>query len=389
MLSLKRCFKIKPLNRLTAAGGCVGRSQADGGVCQRGAAWFDDGRGPGAGHEPVSGQPAGAATGAGRGVTLLHRSTRKLALTEAGQRYHAQCAAMCAAAEQARAELAAARDAPSGELRMSATVGFARHVSPALGAMLAQYPSLRLRLLVDDAPLISSTPGWTWRCALAAWPIRPGRHAGWGAGMVAVRLARVSGPAWQPRNARCPAGPWLAGLCTRRGGPAAGPEGPEGAARSLRVEPRIVSNNQLSIQQMCEAGLGVALMGSLDAGRAGIRPPGAAVAAVDHGHPGYLGRDAPAGCAARQGAAGHCGLAALSRHPAGCWSSGAGCGQIGADQPGSHPVNGEEPAFHFQIGQHPQRAVDLLQVISCSSHRRRITLASSFSSAQAICRLGA
>ena len=40
--------------------------------------------------------------------------------------------------------------------------------------------------------------------------------------------------------------------------------GPEGAARSLRVEPRIVSNNQLSIQQMCEAGLGVALMGSLD-----------------------------------------------------------------------------------------------------------------------------
>ena len=56
------------------------------------------------------------------GVTLLHRSTRKLALTEAGQRYHAQCAAMCAAAEQARAELAAARDAPSGELRMSATV---------------------------------------------------------------------------------------------------------------------------------------------------------------------------------------------------------------------------------------------------------------------------
>ena len=45
------------------------------------------------------------------GVTLLHRSTRKLALTEAGQRYHAQCAAMCAAAEQARAELAAGENA--------------------------------------------------------------------------------------------------------------------------------------------------------------------------------------------------------------------------------------------------------------------------------------
>lgn len=87
------------------------------------------------------------------GVTLLHRSTRKLALTEAGQRYHARCAAMCAAADQARAELAASRDAPSGELRLSATVGFARHIAPALGELLAAHPALRLRLLVDDSPI--------------------------------------------------------------------------------------------------------------------------------------------------------------------------------------------------------------------------------------------
>ena len=87
------------------------------------------------------------------GVTLLHRSTRKLALTEAGQRFHARCAAMCAAAEQARAELAASREAPSGELRLSATVGFARHIAPALGDLLAAHPALRLRLLVDDAPI--------------------------------------------------------------------------------------------------------------------------------------------------------------------------------------------------------------------------------------------
>lgn len=45
------------------------------------------------------------------GVTLLHRSTRKLVLTEAGERYHTHCAALCAAAEQARAELAAAHRA--------------------------------------------------------------------------------------------------------------------------------------------------------------------------------------------------------------------------------------------------------------------------------------
>ena len=87
------------------------------------------------------------------GVTLLHRSTRKLGLTEAGERFHNRCAAMVLAAEQARAEMNASRDAPSGVLRLSAPVGFARHVAPALGTLLADNPALRLRVLVDDAPI--------------------------------------------------------------------------------------------------------------------------------------------------------------------------------------------------------------------------------------------
>lgn len=199
------------------------------------------------------------------GVTLLHRSTRKLALTEAGQRYHAQCAAMCAAAEQARAELAAARDAPSGELRMSATVGFARHVSPALGAMLAQYPSLRLRLLVDDAPidLINARVDLAVRFGRLADSTWTARRLG------ALEWWLCASPEYLDRHG-IPETPdallahgWL-GFAREGAGLLLDLRGPEGAARSLRVEPRIVSNNQLSIQQMCEAGLGVALMGSLD-----------------------------------------------------------------------------------------------------------------------------
>lgn len=199
------------------------------------------------------------------GVTLLHRSTRKLALTEAGQRYHAQCAAMCAAAEQARAELAAARDAPSGELRMSATVGFARHVSPALGAMLAQYPSLRLRLLVDDAPidLINARVDLAvrfGRLADSTWTARRLGALEWWLCASPEYLDRHGSP--ETPDALLAHG-WL-GFARDGGGLLLDLRGPEGAARSLRVEPRIVSNNQLSIQQMCEAGLGVALMGSLD-----------------------------------------------------------------------------------------------------------------------------
>lgn len=199
------------------------------------------------------------------GVTLLHRSTRKLALTEAGQRYHARCAAMCAAADQARAELAASRDAPSGELRLSATVGFARHIAPALGELLAAHPALRLRLLVDDSTidLINA------RIDLA---VRYGRLADstWAARRLGgMQWYLCASPGWVAAHGM-PQHPdallshsWL-GFARENGGLLIDLRSPTGDPRALRVEPRIASNNQLSIQQMCEAGLGLALVGSMD-----------------------------------------------------------------------------------------------------------------------------
>ena len=199
------------------------------------------------------------------GVTLLHRSTRKLALTEAGQRYHAHCAALCTAAEQARAELAAAHGVPSGELRMSAPVGFARHVAPALGELLAQHPALRLRLLVDDTPIDLVEA----RIDLA---VRFGRlhDSSWAARrLCAMQWWLCASPGWLAQHGH-PEHPeallahdWL-GFARDNTGLRLDLRSPEGEARSLRVEPRIASNNQLSIQQMCEAGLGLALMGSMD-----------------------------------------------------------------------------------------------------------------------------
>jgi len=199
------------------------------------------------------------------GVTLLHRSTRKLMLTEAGQRYHARCAAMWTAAEQARAELAASRDAPSGELRLSAPVGFARHIAPSLGQLLADHPALRLRLLVDDA-LIDLIDA---RIDLA---IRFGRLAdsSWSARrLCGIAWWLCAAPTWVAQHGT-PTHPdvlltqsWL-GFARDNGSLLVELRSPGGEAHALRVEPRIASNNQLSIQQMCEAGLGLALVGSID-----------------------------------------------------------------------------------------------------------------------------
>lgn len=88
------------------------------------------------------------------GVRLLHRTTRRLSLTEAGQAAlpHAQQAALAARdAEQAATALLAA---PRGVLRVNAPMSFGLlHVVPALGAFAQAYPEIRVDLVLDDRRL--------------------------------------------------------------------------------------------------------------------------------------------------------------------------------------------------------------------------------------------
>ena len=79
------------------------------------------------------------AAGGRLGIRLLHRSTRKLTLTEAGERFHSGCAEMLAAARRAERAVERMRDAPEGELRLAAPagLGLAVAVEPDVGAALA------------------------------------------------------------------------------------------------------------------------------------------------------------------------------------------------------------------------------------------------------------
>lgn len=200
------------------------------------------------------------------GVTLLHRTTRKLTLTDAGARFGDHCRAMVAAAAAARAQLALAHDAPEGELRLSAPVGFARHVAPALAPLLAGHPALRLRLLVDDAMIdlvdaridLALRAG---RLADSSWVARRLCAFSWGFYAAPAYLSRRASPV---TLAELAAHQWL-------GAPRQGAtvqtelNGPDGRSETLRVDARITSNNQLTLQQMCVAGLGVAALVRSDA----------------------------------------------------------------------------------------------------------------------------
>jgi DNA-binding transcriptional LysR family regulator len=193
------------------------------------------------------------------GVTLLHRSTRKLSLTVAGERFHQDCAAMVAAARRAQQQMSQSRDAPHGELRLSAPVGFARYVAPALGGVLEAHPALSLKLLVDDnrIDLIESRIDLAVRCGQLAdtsWVARR---------LCSFEWVLCASPAWLQAHGT-PQRPedllsqqWLA---FAREGQALELQlhGPQGEQRDLRVDARISSNNHLSLQQMCTAGLGLA-----------------------------------------------------------------------------------------------------------------------------------
>jgi len=86
------------------------------------------------------------------GLVLLHRSTRRITLTEAGERYYPACAAMVAQARSADQALERLRDEPEGELRLAAPIGFGELLSTALEP-LRRHPRLRLHLLLDDTPI--------------------------------------------------------------------------------------------------------------------------------------------------------------------------------------------------------------------------------------------
>lgn len=85
------------------------------------------------------------------GVRLLHRTTRKLSLTEAGERYLEHAAEALAAANQAEDAVTQLQGEPQGQLRINAPMSFGRlHVAPLIPKFLKRYPRLQIDLVMDD-----------------------------------------------------------------------------------------------------------------------------------------------------------------------------------------------------------------------------------------------
>lgn len=194
-------------------------------------------------------------------VVLLHRSTRRLTLSEAGQVFYEGCAAMTLAARQAEIRLAELRDELVGELRVAAPAGLAARHLAALATLLKAHPRLRLRLFADDEriDLIES------RIDLAIRVAHPQRMLD--SSLVARPLADlqevlIAAPGYlaqrgTPADAEALARhEWL--LLTPLGEPQfLDLTGPQEQVVRIRLDGRVAGNSAEALVELARAGLGI------------------------------------------------------------------------------------------------------------------------------------
>jgi DNA-binding transcriptional LysR family regulator len=134
------------------------------------------------------------------GVRLLNRTTRSVAVTDAGQRMLAQLRPLLDGFDAALESVNAFRDKPAGHLRLVTTPGAAKSVlAPVLAKFVAQYPEISVEVVVG-----------TGKSDLVANHFDAGIHRGElvGRDMIAVRITHdyrfvtVASPDYLARHGR-------------------------------------------------------------------------------------------------------------------------------------------------------------------------------------------
>lgn len=95
------------------------------------------------------------------GASLLHRTTRKVSLTEDGAAFLEKAVRILHDVDDAVADMSERRGTLSGPLRISAPVTFGRmHLGPALYPFLLKHPLLEVTLDLDDRRIDASSEGY-------------------------------------------------------------------------------------------------------------------------------------------------------------------------------------------------------------------------------------
>ncbi len=196
------------------------------------------------------------------GERLIHRTSRRFALTEAGRVLAVRAARILAEGEAAEAEAkASSAVVPRGRIRLAAPMSFGlRHIAPALPEFLSAHPEVSIDLQLDDrrVDLIAGGIDVAVRIAdladssLIARRLCPVRH--WVVGAPAYFVKH--GVPRQPKDLRehaCLGYTWLASGETWNFTNAAG------VAESVTVKGPLIASNGEALTATLTAGLGIAL----------------------------------------------------------------------------------------------------------------------------------
>lgn len=95
------------------------------------------------------------------GVKLLHRTTRRLSLTDAGSNYLEACQRILADIDEAEAQVASQRVSATGLLRMNVPLSFGtRYVAPLIAEFSQRHPEVKVELGLSDSQLDLIAGGW-------------------------------------------------------------------------------------------------------------------------------------------------------------------------------------------------------------------------------------
>ncbi|MBI1686262.1 LysR family transcriptional regulator [Caulobacter hibisci] len=197
------------------------------------------------------------------GVRLLARTTRSVALTEDGRRFHARCVAALASLAEAEAELLQGRGEPSGLLRVALPPLLGRaFVMPVLLDLVARWPALRLEVVFGARAVDLTAEGVDLAVRIGDLDDRAGLVA---RPLGAQRRVVCATPAYLDARGR-PASveDLLAHDClveARDGRPTPWPyvDG-EGTARLLAVDGRLRIGDALVLAEAARAGTGIAMV---------------------------------------------------------------------------------------------------------------------------------
>jgi|SRR6218665_165126 len=85
------------------------------------------------------------------GVRLLHRTTRRLYLTDSGRSYYERCAQILNDVDEAELAIASVAESPRGLLRVAAPVSFGnQHLTPLFLDYMTRYPEVKLDVSLAD-----------------------------------------------------------------------------------------------------------------------------------------------------------------------------------------------------------------------------------------------